>query len=214
MGQIRKVGDVYYIEFYARGLMYTQAAGSKEEDARALLNQVEAKITQGESLTIVREIHLEVFFEKFQVYAQDRFSSKSMDRFIATWMHWRGFLKKTYPQIQQLSCITPAIIESYKTALTKTSKPKIVNLTILLLREILEYGIRIGFINDNPSLHISLLKLPLTIIKTGQRSQVAKDLLLRSISLEKIYSILKLKDVAQIMYWSDFIPLKRDEVYT
>jgi hypothetical protein len=105
------------------------------------------------------------------------------------------------------------VIESYKTSLTRSTNPKIVNLTILLLREVLEYGIRIGFINDNPSLHISLLKLPLSIERKGERSKMAQDLLRRSLPLEKVYSILKLKDVAQVMYWSNFIPLKREDVY-
>jgi hypothetical protein len=214
MGQIRKVGEMYYIEFYARGLMYSQVAGTSEEEAQKLLAEVQSKIAQGESLTIVREIDLDVFFERFLGYAKEKFSDKSLKRFTSLWKHWIRFLNQDYPHIHKLSQITPVVVESYKVALTKTSKPKIANLTILLLREILEYGIRIGFINDNPTLHISLLKLPLTKERTGPRSLMAKDLLKRSLPLEKVYSILKLTDVAQIMFWSNFIPLKREDIYS
>ena len=42
---------------------------------------------------------------------------------------------------------------------------------------------------------------------------MAKDALVKNIGLGKLYEILELKDVAQIMYWSDFIPLKRQDVY-
>jgi hypothetical protein len=214
MGEIKKIGDTYYIEFYARGLMYSQVAGSSEEGARRLLEEVEAKISQGESLTIVREIYLELFFEKFLGYAQGRFSAKSIERFKDLWKHWIKFIQSAYPQITNLSQITPAVFESYKTVLMKNTKPKLVNLTILLLREIMEYGIRIGFINDNPTLHISLLKLPTTPERTGGRSQAAKEVFRRNLSLEKACAILKLKDVGQVMYWSNFIPLKREDVYT
>jgi hypothetical protein len=213
MGQLRRVGDVFYIEFYARGLMYSQLAGNDEQQALKMLEQIEAKIAQGEDLTVVREMGLDVFFEKFLVYANERFSPKSIWRFTQMWKHWTGFLKYSYPLVINLSQIIPSIIESYKIELMKSQKSKVVNLTILLLREILEYGIRIGFINDNPTLHISLLKMPIKSVNEGRRFSMAKEVLERNLSLEKISSILKLKDVAGILYWSNFIPLIREDVY-
>jgi len=47
MGQIRKINEVYYIEFYARGLLYSQVAGNNLENAQTLLAQVEEKIAAG-----------------------------------------------------------------------------------------------------------------------------------------------------------------------
>ncbi|MBF0489373.1 MAG: hypothetical protein HQL15_01980 [Candidatus Omnitrophica bacterium] len=213
MGQIRKIGGQFYIEFYARGLMYSQLAGSNEKEAIRLLEEVEAKIAQGEAMTIVRDIELELFFEEFLSYAKGRFSVKSIQRFSQTWKHWVIFLNSNYSYIKRISQITPSVVEFYKASLVKSVKPKIVNLTLLLLREILEHGIRIGFLNDNPTLHTSLLKLPLTEVKVSQRLAMAKDLLRNNICLEKIYSILKLTDVAKIMYWSNFIPIQREDVY-
>lgn len=214
MGQIKKIGDIYYIEFYARGLMYSQVAGTDEQDARKKLEQIEAKIAQGKSLTIVREIDLTAFFEQFLFHVRGQFSAKSAERFLKTWQHFRGFLDKNYPAIDKLFQITPSVVESYKTFLAKATKPKLVNLTLLFLREILEYGIRIGFINDNPTLHIRLLEWPKKIMPvTGGRFNLAKDLLGRGVGLGKVCQVLKLKDVAQIMYWSNFIPLQRQDVY-
>jgi hypothetical protein len=213
MGQIRKVGDIYYIEFQARGLMYSQVGGSTEQEARKLLEEIEAKIAGGEALTIVREIDLEMFCEKFLSYAQEKFPAPSRKRFESTMNHWKKFLAGAYPNITKLSQVTPAVIESYKIALIRMVKPKAVNLTILLLREIMEYGIRIGFINDNPTLHISLLKLQATKEPKGARTEAAKEVFRRNLSLEKACAILKIKDVAQVMYWANFIPLKREDVY-
>jgi len=124
MGQIRKIGELYYIEFHARGLMYSQVAGSKEEEAKKLLEQIETKISQGEALTIAREIDLEVFYEKFLSYAQERFSAKSIQRFTNAWKHWTTFLSTDYSNIKRLSQITPSVIESYKTALVKQRNPR------------------------------------------------------------------------------------------
>ena len=75
MGQIRKINDVYYIEFYARGLLYSQIAGDNLEEAQKLLPQVEEKIAGGEALTIVRHIDLPDFFERFLVEAKDQYST-------------------------------------------------------------------------------------------------------------------------------------------
>ena len=213
MGQIRKIGEVYYIEFFARGLMYSQLAGSDEGRARQMLEEIEGKISKGEALTIVREIDLDVFFQKFSEYAQGEFSPKSVYRFSLTCRHFCDFLSSEYPNVKKLSQVTPSVIESYKARLMKRLKPKIINLTILLLREILEYGINTGFINDNPTLHIALLKMPQRSLRGVKRMVTAQDLLSRGVSLGKIYKILQLKDVAQIMFWSNFIPLKREDVY-
>ncbi len=213
MGQIRKIDDVYYIEFFARGLMYSQLAGSDEQQAHKMLQEIEAKISKGEALTVVREIEVRVFFQQFLEYAKGEFSPKSLKRFALTCQHFSNFLLRVYPQVKKLSEVTPAVIEGYKAELVKDVKPKVVNLSIVLLREVLEYGIKIGFINDNPTLHIVLLMLPPRVIRGGRRLERAKDLFSQGVRLEKICKILQLKDVAQIMFWSNFIPLKREDVY-
>jgi integrase len=70
-----------------------------------------------------------------------------------------------------VSQVTPRVIENYKTFGQERDplNPKILNLTLLLLREILEYGIKTGYINDNPTLHIRLLDMP------GNFSKISGD---------------------------------------
>lgn len=213
MGQIHKVGDVYYIEFQARGLTYSQVAGNRRQDAERLLEKIESQIADGESLTTVRQIDLDVFICHAEAYLDAHFSPLSKGRFLKLWQHWRVFLSKEYPHVRQLSELTPAMVESYKVFLSASLPPKHVNFSLLLLREILEYGIRTGFINDNPSLHTSLLQTKNVRRPETLRARTARDLLARSVSLQKVCSILKLKDVARVMYWSNFIPLIREDVY-
>jgi len=213
MGQIRKINDVYYIEFYARGLLYSQIAGSDLDKAQKMLLQVEAKIAGGEALTIARHIDLPDFYERFQSQARSQYASKSVERFASVIGHFSDFLDVHFPQIRQLDQLTPAILESYKAYLAKTQKVKTVNLSILLIREILEFGIKLGFLNDNPSLHVRLLPWPKTSErKPTERSTIARQFLTQGVGLGKLSQLLKLPDISRAIYYASWIPLSREDV--
>ena len=216
MGQIRKINGVYYIEFHARGLLYSQVAGTHLEEAQKLLQQVEEKIAGGEALTMTRHIDLPDFFERFLVEARSQYyySPKSVKRFTATIKHFSSFLEENSPQVRQLAQLTPAIMESYKVYLAKTQKAKIVNLTILLIRDILEFGIKLGFLNDNPSLHVRLLPWPKALERrTTARYELARQLLPKGVGLGKLSQLLKLPDISRAVYYANLIPLSREDVY-
>ena len=214
MGQIRKINDVYYIEFYARGLLYSQVAGTHLDEAQKLLLQVEEKIAGGEALTIARHIELPDFYERFLVEARGQHPPKSVKRFVFTIEHFSNFLRVNFPQLRQLDQVTPIIIESYKAYLVKTQKVKIVNLSILLIRDILEFGIKLGFINDNPSLHVHLLPWPkMSERKSTLRYKTAQQLLLKGVGIGKLAQLLKLPDISRVIYYADLIPLRRLDIY-
>ena len=216
MGQIRKINDVYYIEFHARGLLYSQVAGSDLEEAQKLLQQVEEKIANGEALTVARHIELPDFFERFLSEARGQYphSPKSVGRYAATIKHFSSFLDGNFPQARQLTQLTPVLIESYKVYLAKSQKVKIVNLTILLMRDILEFGIKLGFLNDNPSLHVRLLPWPKTPVrKSTVRYELARQLLPKGVSLSKFAQLSKLPDISRAVYFAKLIPLSREDAY-
>ena len=214
MGQIRKINDVYYIEFYARGLLYSQVAGDNYGDAQKLLDSVEKKIASGEALTIARYIEIADFAERFLTEAKKSYSLKTVNRFSMALKHLNIFLSHDFSNIHQLDQLTPAIMESYKAHLLNSNKPIVVNFTILLIREILEYGIKLGFINDNPSLHVRLLPWPKSPErKHGFRYEQAKKLFHQGIGIGKVAQLLRLSDIAKIIYFSNLIPLNREDVY-
>lgn len=212
MGQVRKVGDVYFIEFHARGLLYSQIAGPNEVEALRMLEAVEAKLAAGETLTVVRETQLDFFFQEFLQFAQQEHSASSYKRFDNLIKHFTAFLKNNYPSVIYLSHVTPVVVESYKQAWVKKSRPHKINLSILLLREIMEYGIKLGFINDNPTLHVTLLPGQQRNYIQSPRFKLAKDLLGKSVPLGKVVKLLKLSDVGRIMYFSNLMPRQREEV--
>lgn len=214
MGQIRKIKDVYYIEFYARGLLYSQVAGNNLEEAQKLLLQVEEKIAGGEALTIARHIDLPDFFERFMVQIMDQnYAPKTVKRFGSAIDHLSVFLSRDFSQVRQLAQLTPAIIESYKFHLVKTQKVKTVNLTILLIRDVLEFGIKLGFLTDNPSLHARLLPWPkCRKRKITDRYNLAQKLLPKGTGLGKFAQLLKLPDISRAVYYGNLIPLSREDM--
>ncbi len=213
MGKIRQIDGVYYIEFYARGLMYSQVAGGDLKVAEALLRKTETAIASGEALTIVREIDLPAFYAQFLQDSRTQYHTHSIKRFQATISHFDKFIKSGFPQVLKLSQINPQLIELYRIALIKSAKPKLVNLTLLLLREILEYGIKIGFIHDNPTLHLHLLPMEAKACAPTRRYQLARDLFAKGLTIGRVCQLLEISDVARLMYYAKLIPLSREDMY-
>ncbi len=214
MGQVRQINGTYYIEFYARGLLYSQIAGDDPEEAQRLLARIEATIAGGEALTIVRHIELVDFFQCFLEESRKLYpASKTPERFTSVIRHFSDFLSQDFPQMHQLAQLTPAIIESYKIFLAKTQQPKIVNLTDLLLKDVLEFGIKLGFINDNPTLHLRLLPWPKVDRKLTKRYAQAEQLLSQGIGLAKLTLLLNMSDVSKTIYFAHLIPLSRQDMY-
>jgi hypothetical protein len=214
MGRIRQIGGLYYIDFTARGLLYSQVAGTHLEEAQKLLRQIEEKIAGGEALMIVRHIDLPDFYERFLSEANLQYPPQTVKRFVGVIKHFSGFLQRNFPQINQLAQLTPAVMEAYKVYLAKSQKPKIVNLTVLLIRDILEFGIKLGFINDNPCLHVRLLPWPKTSLRRPtSRFQKAQELLSQGTGLGKLAQLLKLPDISRGIYFAHLIPIHREDMY-
>ena len=212
MGQVHKIGDEYYIEFYARGLLYQQKAGGDPQKAAELLRQVEEKIARGELQTISRDIDVDIFFAEFIKYAQSLYHPHTIRRLQSTVDHFQKFFNHHYPKATKLSEVTPRVAEDYKAFLFKSFEravwplnAKAINLTILLLREILEYGIKTGSINDNPTLHVRLLDIkeaPPSMIDAGQFDAFVNQLResYRSACVLMRYAGLRLTDVADLTW--------------
>ena len=166
MGQIHKIGDEYYIEFTARGLIYQQKAGSDVVKAQELLAAIEEKIANGELQTIVRDVDLDVFFVNFLKSAIQQYHSLTIKRLKSAIIHFENYIRLHYGGVNKISQITPRIMEEYKLyamngcSNNRPYNPKIINLTLLLLRDVFEYGLKDGLINNNPVLYVVLLTMP------------------------------------------------------
>ncbi len=205
MGNVYKVGDLYYVEFEARGLKYQQLAGSDEAAARQLLESIEEKIRRGETNAVVRDIPVEIFRRNFLEYARQAYPLKTRKRLEQAFEHFGEFLCLKHSEILLLSGVTPKIIEDYRfEALKNRAKPWRINFTLLLLREVFEYAIKLGYLNDNPTLHIRFVadrnrRLP--------RNNLGREALAKGVSLFCLARVLRKDDILKLM---PFFPLLRD----
>lgn len=166
MGEVKKIGDEYFIEFFARGLKYQQKIGRQKEKAEAALREVEEKIAKGEASVVVRDVDYDIFFADFLDSITHQHTPKTRVRFEALIRHFTQFLTHHHPTIKMVSHITPRTIELYKAHLNEELAARgkfnqnLVNLSLILLREVFQYSIKLGYLNDNPTLHIRLSPIP------------------------------------------------------
>ncbi len=164
MGKVHKIGEEYYVEFEARGLKYQQKAGPDEQAAWKLLAEIEGKIKNGEMGIMVRDVDVDIFWRDFINDAKSQHTMKTVQRFLLTIEHFDAFCKTDFSEVKKLSQLTPKVFERYRAYLIKISsekylkvKPRAINLTLMLLRGIFDYAIKLGYLNDNPVLHIRML---------------------------------------------------------
>ena len=185
MGEIRKIGDDYFIEFHARGLLYQKKAGKGKAAAEQLLKEVEDKILNGEMGTIVRDVNVDIFLYDFLEECQKVHTPRTTDRFRSLTEHFKKFLKKEYPSLETLSQLTPAVCDHYKLSLKQTVylpgryiSERFVSFSFILLKDLFDFGIKLGYINDNPTAHVRLClsedRRPLKTLEGEARSNFLK----------------------------------------
>jgi len=160
MGTVRKTGEEYYIEFYARGLLYQQKAGKDRGAAERMLEDVESRIQRGEMGSIVRDVDIDIFFKTYLEHCCQESEPRSCQRYASVIAHFQEYYTSQLPERMKLSEVTPSVIENYRVLLIQEEpeggppvKPMIVNLTLFLLKCIFDYAIKLGYLNDNPVLH-------------------------------------------------------------
>ncbi len=204
MGSVYKLGDVFYIEFEARGLKYQQLAGDTEIAALALLETIEAKIRQSQLNAVDCNVPLETFWLNFNNFALTAYPLATTLRLEKAIRHFSDFLNARHTDIQFLSSVTPQLIGEYKFfVLNNGAKPWQVNFTLVLLKEVFEYAIKSGYLNDNPTLHIRYI---VDDRKWIAKNKLAQEALSKGVSLFRLAQLLQINDILRVM---PFLPLVR-----
>jgi len=160
MGTLHKIGNDYYIEFIARGLRYQRNGGPDKTIAQQLLKSIEDKIQKGEMSTVVSDVETNTFLKMFLDKIRAEYSPKTFSRYESVVWHFQEFCRTSISENSRLSEVTPSVIEGYRVFLLQETgpnnqviKPKLVNFTLYLLKDILDYSISLGYLNDNPTPH-------------------------------------------------------------
>ncbi len=219
MGSVQKIGDDYFIEFYARGLKYQQKVGPDKAKAEEALKTIEEKIARGEAALIVRDVDIDIFFEDFLQYVPSEHTPKTVARIKLFKEYFTKFLQSQYPHLTKLSQISPSVVGAYKIFLEQSFdkrgrllKAGVVNLSLLLLRCVFMYAMKLGYLNDDPGLHVYFVldERDFRYIDSlkGRNSRInfALELLSKGVPLTRLYKILNYDDLAKVVRFVPFIP--------
>jgi len=164
--QIVKIGDEYFVEYYAQGLKFQKKGGRDYAHAQKVLEKIVASLPSDiRELYIVPEHTVEDFIVTFIQFAEHEFPFKTFKRYEQSAHHFEAFIKKFYGAQTKLKTITHKVVEEYRLDLGKREgdslkRRKLINFTLFLIRDMFDYAIKERYLNDNPTLHIKLFDRP------------------------------------------------------
>ena len=155
---IVKIGDEYFIEYYAQGLKFQKKGGRDYNHAQKILAQIEASLPKDITKLYAPPEHSAFeLIDAFLKFAQKEFPPKSFARYQSAVRHFQDFIRHKYGEGVKVQDVTHSTIEFYRLDLiTSRQKPKLINFTLFLMRDMFDYAIKERFLNDNPVLHIKL----------------------------------------------------------
>ena len=142
---VYKVGDVWYIDYYAQGRRVREPASKRKAEAEEMLEARKTDIKRGEfNLPGQGKIKFERFAnEKYMPYA--KINKRS-------WLRDEISLKHLIPHFKgmPLSRINPLHIEDYKRKRLDKVKPSTINRELTLLKFMFSLAKKWKFANENP----------------------------------------------------------------
>ncbi|MBP9854048.1 MAG: site-specific integrase [Candidatus Omnitrophica bacterium] len=160
MGRILEINGEYYVEFFGNGLRFQKNAGKSYEAAVEKLKSIELSLETSALKYDPFTLTVDMFYERYLSFCEQVHPPKTFKRFKSALNHFRQFLDQHISKNRFLREITPRSIELYKQNLIKQfpRREYLINFTLYLVRDILQYTITLGWLNDNPTLHTPFLK--------------------------------------------------------
>lgn len=180
MGRIYQRGDIYYIDYSVNGLRIRKKISKSKRVAELALKDIEVKLAKGEIGIVENDYTIPEFFQEYLVFSKTNHSDKTFLRYRAIIDHFLHFLER-YPRIHHLSDLNPKLFEDYKTwrktkhvmpngqpvpegkPVPKTArlgaKANTINMELGTLRTILNQAIKWGYLRENPTRGVSMLKV-------------------------------------------------------
>lgn len=179
MGSIYKRNDVWYVDLRIQGRRIRKKMGKSKHLAELALKDLELKAERNQlGFLDKKEISVKDFFHQFQEYSNTNHRPASIVRYKAVVKHFIAFLQN-HTHVNQISQITPDIIEKYKThrrsipvarnggnpdkikkkdAVREGAKGYTINFEVTALRTIFNLAIQWKYLDQNPASKVKLLK--------------------------------------------------------
>lgn len=171
MATIRKRGGVYYLDYRVNGKRKRKKVGKSKQVAELALKDVEVKIAKNEIGIVERDLPLGKLFQEFLEYSKTNHKPSTTSRYEDIINNFSKFLED-HPEVTKLSHLRANLFERYKNYRRngenssdesgehkrKSAKTRTVNNEITMLRAIFNMAIKWGYLRENPTKDVSLLK--------------------------------------------------------
>ncbi|MBZ0165731.1 MAG: hypothetical protein K8I00_02915, partial [Candidatus Omnitrophica bacterium] len=182
--------------------------GSSYPEAQAKLRAIEESLAATAPEIPVGSATCDLLIDRFREYSRQVHHPRTHRRFHDVTEHCLPFLKSRLTAPHLICRITPRLMEDYKRALTDEceGKPALVNFTLYLLKDVFYYAVTLGWLNDNPLLHVRYMDEPGTrapaVYSEGEMYKLREELTMgqdRVLSV-MLYAGLTFSEV-KTLYW-------------
>ncbi len=235
MAEVRKIGEEYFVEYYAQGLLFRKIGGKTLEEAQQVLKKIEDSLPDQHHWYKTREDPFNDVFTNFLKLVESEYSPITYARFDAVTQDFKRFLSLNFPQYKLISHITPIVISRYVSYLSAElnlkndrKKSRYINFSLLLLSEIFSQAINWGAVNDNPVLHIKpfgrqylsrssrvAIDIDFSSLNSDDlqkknlapnvKKQLARHLIERGVRLIQILKWLGISDIGRFCYFGETV---------
>lgn len=159
MAHIVKISDEYFVEYWAQGLKFQKKGGPERAIAEALLQKIKQSVPENiEDIYRVRSDFFEDVVTAYDVYLKRNVHTITSNRLLAVVNDFRHYLC-AQENAKTIQDVTPRIVNDYlKNHLAHGESEKWMAVRFHLLKLFFDYAIGFGAINDNPLLHLNVLK--------------------------------------------------------
>jgi len=179
MGNIRKRGDNWYVDFRVNGRRVRKRAGKSKTLAQQLLHDYELKAQRNQLGFLDRkEIALDAFIQEFLTYSQAQNRPSTTKRYRSALDNFQRFIKEQ-TKVSRLTDLAPDLIEKYKTwrkavlvvrnggnlakakeaAISKGAKSYTVNFEIMALKAALNMAVKWKYLEASPAEEVKPLRV-------------------------------------------------------
>lgn len=157
MGRILKIDDAYFVEFLGNGLKFRKKAGHSREEAEQKLASIEESMRLTALDVDVSTVTVHLFVQRFLVYAANIYPPKTFHRLESALKSFSKWVSDRLSSDGHLKEITPRVLNDYQSYLVQADfglKTHWINFELFLLETIFGHAIKLGWLNDNPTLHV------------------------------------------------------------
>ena len=165
---IYKVGEIWYIDYYADGGRIREAVGEKKSEARAALEARKEEIRTGKfHLKEEKRILFEKFADEYIEYAKANKRSWTRDEISLKHLipHFKGLC---------LSKINPKHIEDYNRKRLDKVKPATINRELTLLKFMFSLAEKWKYANENPVKEVKFFQERQYLMKVLDKEEIKR----------------------------------------